>query len=135
MSYIHDAIYESHKTEDEIALNKIKNPPELKRPKMMKEQKTAPEKPLKESVEKIEEKQPYKRSEYEESLLSGYRKYAHLDEDFEITEDNLSKTALKIVACRNAGCSSNRVRCAVLGIPWEDDFEDGDYTDFEPFLI
>lgn len=130
MSYIHDAVVESHNAENEIALNKIKNPPELKRPKVKAEQM---KKPIKESLSEpvntddyvpFGEPEPYVRDEYEESMLQQYRKSAGLAEDFEITEDNIDDWYLGSVAGKYWYCTKDRVRHAVLGIPWEEDFSD-----------
>lgn len=50
--------------------------------------------------------------------IATYRRYAGVDEDFEITEDNLSDYALNWTSSK-CNCSKDRIRAEVLGEEWK----------------
>ena len=52
--------------------------------------------------------------------IATYRRYAGVDEDFEITEANLSDYALNWTSSK-CNCSKDRVKAEVLGEDWNNE--------------
>lgn len=67
--------------------------------------------------EKVSEVDKYNESR-DEKLVKRYKAILGLDEDFEITEDNLDDWALKH-ACMLEGANYDRAKAAILGLKFE----------------
>lgn len=74
----------------------------------------------------VEEKKPhrigtpeYDANEGRKKRVSDYRKYANIDEDFDINEDNIDDWALTKTCVMN-GKEKDRVKSEILGIKWSE---------------
>lgn len=61
----------------------------------------------------------YEANEGRRKRIADYRRYANIDEDFVITEDNINEYALKKTACYN-NRSIDRVKSEILGNKWSE---------------
>lgn len=85
----------------------------------------ATEEDIEENI-KMEERKPHRigTEEYDANegrlnRIAKYRKYANLDENFQITEDNINDWALNRTACFS-NRSKDQVRSEILGKKWSD---------------
>ena len=78
-------------------------------------------------INKIKEEKKKKKKDFitwdadegRKNRIATYRRYAGIDDDFEITEANLSDYALNW-ASSQCNCSKDRIKAEVLGEEWGD---------------